>query len=86
MIVGTIKKEEMETKSESGQVWDFLKEMAQKKGITELAINAENRVFIERNGQFFYLNNQIDQNELKRFCQDVVTFNRQSWSEEEPFF
>ena len=68
-----------------GQVWNLVAEMAKKKGITELAINARDRIFIERSGQFFFLNNRIEPAELARFCQDVAKFNRINWNEDHPF-
>lgn len=65
-------------------IWKLLKELSQKKGITEIIINNQDMVFIERDGELIRLNVAIDPKDLQPFCQDVAKLNKVEFSAEYP--
>ena len=68
----------------NNSVWKFLDELSQKKGITEVAINADQKVFVEREGQFIQLNVNLKGDDVKEFASDVANLNNRPWGAANP--
>ena len=66
------------------EVWSFLKELGNKKGITEVIINNVDNVYIERQGEMIRLNLNLSVPHIKSFCQDVAKFNRTQFNSNHP--
>jgi pilus assembly protein CpaF len=65
-------------------IWKLLKELGSKKGITEIIINNQDMVYIEREGELIRLNVAIDPNDLLPFCHDVAKLNKVEFSPDYP--
>ena len=65
-------------------VWNLLRDLEQKKGITEVVINDPKRVFVERQGQFIQLNIQLSKNDLYEFAKEVANFNKRQFDKFNP--
>lgn len=60
---------------ERNTVWKLLRDLASKKGITEISINDARHVFVEREGKFIQLNVPLSKADIKQFILDVAKFN-----------
>lgn len=65
-------------------VWNLLKDLEKKKSITEVIINDENCIYIERAGDLMRLNVELSQKDIHQFCQDVAKFNNVGFSINDP--
>jgi len=65
-------------------VWNLLKDLEQKKGITEVVINDPKKVFVERQGQFIQLNIQLSKNDLYDFATEVAHYNKKEFDKFNP--
>ncbi len=65
---------------EQNTVWNLLKELETKKGITEIILNGINHVFIEREGELIRLNAQVKAEDIQQFCQDIAQMNKVEFS------
>jgi len=65
-------------------VWNLLKDLEQKKGITEVVINDPKKVFVERQGQFIQLNIQLSKNDLYDFATEVAHYNKREFDKFNP--
>ena len=72
--------------NEENTVWKLIKDLSHKKGITEIAINKPDLIFVEREGQFIQLSVKVEREDLLEFVQEVAKFNREECSEEVPVF
>ena len=59
-----------------GGVWNFINEINQKKGISEIIINNVDNVYVEREGALIRLNTRFAPDDIKKFCQDVAQYNK----------
>ena len=66
------------------EVWTFLEGLQDKQRITEIVINANNLVFIERDNQFIQMDIQFEKKEIYDFIKDVAKINNKSISMDEP--
>jgi len=57
-------------------VWRLLDDLATKEGITEIVINAPEKIFVERSGRFLQLNAKIALGEMHEFISEVAKFNK----------
>lgn len=70
--------------SDKNLVWEMLKDLSQKQGITEIVINAPEIVFVERHGEFIQLKANLTNNDVDEFISEVSLFNRKECNEENP--
>lgn len=68
----------------SNTVWNLIKELAKKKGITEITINDEKHVFVEREGKFIQLQYPLVAEHLMQFAKDVAMINNRPIGEKNP--
>lgn len=61
--------------AQSNTVWTLVKELAKKRGITEITINDENHVFVEREGKFIQLQYPLVADHITQFAKDVAMIN-----------
>ena len=66
------------------KVWKLVDDLSQKRGITELVINAHKCVFVERAGRFIQLNISFDKEEVYEFISDVAKLNGKVCDEDNP--
>lgn len=67
-------------------VWNFIRELETKQGITEVIINSPKKVFVERAGQFIQLNVAIEKEDIIEFAHDVAAANNKFFDEGHPIF
>ncbi len=65
-------------------VWQLLDELALKKGVTEVIINSPEKIFIEKEGQFMFLNTQIAKEEIYQFLDEVAAQNNKKINAQYP--
>lgn len=65
-------------------VWKLLEDLSLKKGITEVIINDEDSVYIEREGELTRLNTQLDRQDILDFCEQVATQNNLNFGSDYP--
>ncbi|MGB0453376.1 MAG: CpaF family protein [Bacteriovoracaceae bacterium] len=69
---------------EENSVWSLLQELSKKKGITEVAINDSEHVFVEREGRFIQLQFSLKEDDILQFVKDVATINQKPCDERNP--
>lgn len=67
-------------------VWKLLNDLSSKKGISEITINGENQVFIEKDGEFIGLNVSLSLAEIFSFARNVAELNNEIFDDEKPIF
>lgn len=60
----------------STKIWQFLDEIKNKKGVTEIVINNPSSILAEKDGRFFQLDLNVSPADIKDFINDVCLFNR----------
>lgn len=65
-------------------VWNLVQELNNKRGITEVAINDINKVFVERDGEFIQLKVDISEADIKQFINDVAQINNKVCDKNNP--
>ncbi len=65
-------------------VQELIAELGKKAGISELIINKNDNVFVERSGELIRLDVNFTDQELEEFCQEVATLNRKEFSANSP--
>jgi pilus assembly protein CpaF len=71
-------------KAATNSVWNLLKELSTKAGITEIIINQTNNVYIERAGEFIRLNVTLDRFDIDSFINDIADYNQKTFNELNP--
>lgn len=67
-------------------VWTLIDKLSNKAGITEIAVNGPNDVFIEKDGKFVQVDVKITQLSINQFVNDVSIFNKKLIDENSPLF
>ncbi len=67
-------------------MWKLLEDLNQKKGVTEIVVNHEDRVFVEINGKFIQLNYQLTTNDIYEFIEEVAEYNQKIFNRDHPLF
>jgi pilus assembly protein CpaF len=75
---------DLNEKAAINSVWNLLKELSTKAGITEIIINQTNNVYIERAGEFIRLNVTLDRYDIDSFINDVADYNQKTFNELNP--
>ncbi|OFZ26690.1 MAG: hypothetical protein A2381_17005 [Bdellovibrionales bacterium RIFOXYB1_FULL_37_110] len=65
-------------------VWAFIEDLQTKQGISEIVINTNDLVFIERENQFIQLDLQFEKKDIYDFLKDVAKINNKKISLDEP--
>lgn len=65
-------------------VWQLIKDLETKKGITEVVINGPSTVFVERAGQFIQLNVKLTKKDMYEFIDEVARFNKRACNQDSP--
>lgn len=63
---------------------DLIDELAKKAGISELIINKNDNVYVEKDGEMIRIDATFSDAEIDGFCQEVAAFNRKEFSPEHP--
>jgi pilus assembly protein CpaF len=74
----------MEINQTDNSVWNFLNDLSNKKGITEVVINGPKSVFVERGGKFIQLNVSLSKNDIYAFTYDVASYNNKECDADQP--
>jgi pilus assembly protein CpaF len=75
---------DLNEKAAINSVWNLIKELNSKSGITEIIINQTNNIYIERSGEFIRLNVKLDRFDIDGFIQDVADYNNKTFDELNP--
>lgn len=67
-------------------VWVLIEKLNSKSGITEIAINGPDDVFIEKEGTFVAVDVKITQKSINEFVQQISVFNQKDIDENNPMF
>jgi len=67
-------------------VWTLIEKLSNKTGITEIAINGPDDVYIEKEGQFVQLDVKITKKSIDQFVNDVGVYNNKVTDENSPLF
>jgi pilus assembly protein CpaF len=67
-------------------VWTLIENLSVKAGITEIAINAPDDIYIEKEGQFVQIDVKITQKSIDQFVNDVSVYNKKIIDENSPLF
>lgn len=65
-------------------IWDLLDELFRKKGITEVAINGPNLIFVEKDHRFFQIDGKWEATDIFQFANDVAQLNHRIIDENHP--
>lgn len=68
----------------SNSVWTLIKDLSKKKGITEITINDERHVFVEREGKFIQLQYPLVPEHIHQFAKDVAMINNRPIGDKNP--
>jgi len=66
------------------RITELLEELAKKAGISELIINRNDNVFVEKDGELIRLDSKFSDEEIDTFCQDIAAFNRKEFAPDVP--
>lgn len=67
-------------------VWVLIEKLGTKSGVTEIAINGPDDVYIEKDGAFLPIDVKITAQSIKDFVQQVSVFNQKDIDESSPLF
>ncbi len=63
---------------------DLIDELAKKSGISELIINKNDNVYVEKDGEMIRIDAKFSDEEMDLFCQDLAVFNRKTFDSKSP--
>ncbi|MFA6235921.1 MAG: ATPase, T2SS/T4P/T4SS family [Bacteriovorax sp.] len=67
-------------------VWTLIDKLSNKAGITEIAINGPDDIYIEKEGNFVQVDVKITQKSIDQFVNDVSVYNNKIIDENSPLF
>ena len=65
-------------------VWELLKNLEKKEGITEIIVNSPSHIFIERAGDLIRLDINLKSEDIMSFCVEVAKMNNSSFGPKSP--
>lgn len=68
----------------TNSVWNLLKDLGKKAGVTEVIINSAQTVFVEHQGDLVKLNVQLKSEDIESFAEEVAQLNNKSFGPEHP--
>jgi len=63
---------------------DLIDELAKKSGISELIINKNDNVYVEKDGEMIRIDIKFTDEEMDMFCQELALYNRKSFDAKTP--
>lgn len=66
------------------KIHDLLDELSKKVGVSELIINRQDSVYIEKDGELMRMDSKFTEEDIENFCQEVAGFNRKEFSSASP--
>jgi pilus assembly protein CpaF len=63
---------------------DLIEELSKKSGISELIINNNDNVYVEKDGEMIRIDAHFSDSELEDFCQSIASFNRKEFGSNTP--
>lgn len=68
----------------SNRINDLITEISKKAGISELIINKNDNVYVEKDGEMIRIDAKFTDDEIDNFCQDLAYHNRKPFDHENP--
>jgi len=65
-------------------LWDLVNTLLGKEGVTEIAINGPQKIFVEREGRFYLLKNEISEESIAGFVTKIAALNKSICDEQHP--
>jgi pilus assembly protein CpaF len=75
---------DIEERSLNNSVWKFIYDLSKKSGISEIIINSDDNIFVERSGEMIRLNVKLERDDIYLFCDDVASFNETQFDHDHP--
>jgi pilus assembly protein CpaF len=66
------------------RIYDLIDELSKMSGISELIINKNDNVFVEKNGEMVRVDAKFSDEEINGFCDDIAALNKKNFSSEYP--
>lgn len=66
------------------RIQDLIDELAKKAGISELIINKNDNVYVEKDGEMIRIDAKFSDEEIEDFCADLAAYNRKSFDSYTP--
>ena len=66
------------------RIFDFLDELAKKSGISELIINSNDNVFVEKDGEMIRIDVKFTDIEIESFTKEISEYNKKPFGPEAP--
>jgi pilus assembly protein CpaF len=66
------------------KIQDLIDELSKKAGISELIINKNDNVYVEKDGEMIRIDAKFSDEEIDEFCQSLATYNRKPFNPENP--
>lgn len=66
------------------RIYDLIDELAKKAGISELIINKNDNIYVEKDGEMIRIDAKFTDEEIQGFCDDLAKFNRKPFDAENP--
>ena len=63
---------------------DLIDELAKKAGISELIINRNDNVYVEKDGEMFRIDAKFTDDEIDNFCRELAAFNKKDFDSQNP--
>jgi pilus assembly protein CpaF len=63
---------------------DLIDELSKKSGISELIINKNDNVYVEKDGEMIRIDAKFSDEEIEEFCQSLASYNRKDFNPENP--
>jgi pilus assembly protein CpaF len=61
------------------RIYDLIDELAKKAGISELIINKNDNVYVEKDGEMIRIDAKFSDEEIDNFCRDIAEFNKKDF-------
>lgn len=68
----------------TSRINDLIRELQKKAGISELIINSNDNVYVEKDGEMIRIEAKFTDDDVQNFCQEVSLHNRKPFSAEHP--
>jgi pilus assembly protein CpaF len=66
------------------RIYDLIEELARKAGISELIINKNDNVYVEKDGEMIRIDAKFSDEEIDSFCRDIAIYNKKDFDPKNP--
>lgn len=66
------------------RIHDLIDELAKKSGISELIINKNDNVYVEKDGEMIRIDAKFSDEDIESFCQEIAHYNRKDFNSGNP--